>query len=81
MVLVKGLGLIELQETSFGKQVNISDDIKDLLMLHPKALLKSHFLLASNDKETNTIHDKVSSFKHGCFAQQKTFLSFKSHVF
>lgn len=38
MVLVKGLGLITLQEASLWKQVNISDDVIALETLYLKAL-------------------------------------------
>lgn len=54
MVLVKGLGLIELQETSFGKQVNISDDIIDLLILHLKAQLSLPFGIKRQRNKHNT---------------------------
>lgn len=54
MVSVKGLGLIERQETSFGKQVNISDDITYLLMLHLKALLSLPFGIKRQRNKHNT---------------------------
>lgn len=36
--MVLGLGLITLQEASFWKEVNISDDVIALVMLYLKAL-------------------------------------------
>lgn len=80
MVLVKGLGLIVLQETSFWKQVKISDDVMDRCSIFKHSY--THSLLASNNRETQTQYTtKCRHFSMVASHNKKYFFLFKSHVF
>lgn len=88
MVLVKGLGLIALQETSFENKLPFllffwgGGDVRDLLVLHLWAVTKPHSLLAlkrQRNKHENT-QQSVDGRRDATLTVFLVFCTRKSHV-